>query len=326
MTDRLPSPVLDEGHDAPLVERASATPAFAFVPRPVSVPMPLGEGAAHVPAAPKALRDVQTWMVATIASADADAAGVDAVVTAGPRLSARDRFEIYRFGYKARLTECLLDDYPVLGATLGEEKFRALASEYIDRYPSSSPNLNAFGRHMAALCRQVSAPLLDEPRAFYAELAALEWALVEAIHAAPAPVLDLASLQALSPDAWATARLIPSGTVKVLSFAYPVSHFFQDCRDKGAPTNIPSPCRSATAVYRKDRFLFRMDLTPAMERVLVALLAGKPIGESLAEMALDESDRAAIAEAERSVMIWFRDWALAGFFSGVTSGHWGTAG
>lgn len=316
--DRVPSPLLDDGHDVPIVERASATPAFAFVPRPLSPTVDAGAHPEPLPAALETLRGVQTWMLDAIASTDADPVAMEALVTAGPRLSARDRFEIYRFGYKARLTECLLDDYPVLGAVLGEEAFGALASSYIDRYPSSSPNLNAFGRHMEAFCREASAPL-GEPRAFYAELAALEWALVEAIHAAPAPMLDLASLQALPPEAWATARLLPSGTVKVLSFKYPVSRFFQECRDKGAPTNIPSPSPSATAVYRKDQFLYRMDLTAAMERVLLSLLAGKPIGESLAEMAVDAGDEAAIAEAERGVMIWFRDWALAGFFSGVTT-------
>lgn len=315
MTDRLPSPLLDEGHDVPIAERASATPAFAFMPRAVSPP--IGSRSEQSPVLLETLRDLQTWMLDAIASAEADVGLVDTIFTAGPRLSARDRFEIYRFGYKARLTECLLDDYPVLGAVLGKEAFGALASAYIDRYPSSSPNLNAFGRHMAAFCTETSAPI-DEPRAFYTELAELEWALVEAIHAPPAPVLDLGALQALPQEAWATARLVSSGTVKVLSFTYPVSSFFQAFRDKGAPAEIPSPCRSATAIYRKDRFLFRMDLTPAMERVLRALFAGKPIGESLAAIAVDSNDEAAIAEAERSVMVWFRDWALAGFFSGVT--------
>lgn len=318
MKDRLPSPHEDHGHDSPLVERASATPAFALAPRHAatrSAPVPHPDRPL-----PETLGEVQTWMLGAITGPEEAAERAAAVLTAGPRLPARDRLEIYRYGYAERLVECLADDYPVLAATLGDGKFRALATAYIERYPSSSPNLNAFGRHMEELCRSASPAWLDEPRVFFAELAALEWALVVAIHAAPAPALDLAALQALPPEAWATARLVPSGTVTVLDFSYPVNRYFQEYRNKGRQPSLPSPSPSATAVYRKEELLWRMDLTPAMKRVLVALLGGRTIAESLGQMSVNESDPEAVAEAERSVMIWFRDWALGGFFADVATG------
>jgi hypothetical protein len=61
-----------------------------------------------------------------------------------------------------------------------------------------------------------------------------------------------------------------------------------------------------------------MELTRAMAGVLEALLAGAPIGEALARLSVDETDANALAEAERTVMLWFREWVEAGFFSGVT--------
>ncbi|MDB5220716.1 MAG: hypothetical protein JWO86_8643, partial [Myxococcaceae bacterium] len=108
----------------------------------------------------KSLRDVQVWMVSAITGVrdrtpDASAKDVERYVTAGPRLSAADRFDIYRSGYHARLFECLLDDYPVLAAMLDSECFEALCRAYVDRHPSVSPNLNGFGRHMASFCREV---------------------------------------------------------------------------------------------------------------------------------------------------------------------------
>jgi hypothetical protein len=54
-----------------------------------------------------------------------------------------------------------------------------------------------------------------------------------------------------------------------------------------------------------------------MERVLTALLDGVPIEESLGRMGVDETDPDALAEAERSVMIWFKEWMQGGFFGGV---------
>jgi hypothetical protein len=60
-----------------------------------------------------------------------------------------------------------------------------------------------------------------------------------------------------------------------------------------------------------------MDLTPAMTRVLDALLEGMTIEESLGRIGVDETDPAALAEAERSVMVWFSEWMQGGFFAGV---------
>ena len=63
---------------------------------------------------------------------------------------------------------------------------------------------------MAAFCREVKLdafPALDGLRVFASELAALEWALVEVLHAEMAPPLEIAALQAMPPEAWATRAL-----------------------------------------------------------------------------------------------------------------------
>ena len=87
----------------------------------------------------RTLRETQVWMVGAItgANADADARDVERFITPGPRMTAAERFEVYRSGYHARLVECLLDDYPVLAAMLGEEQFGALCRAYVDRHPSA---------------------------------------------------------------------------------------------------------------------------------------------------------------------------------------------
>jgi len=54
-----------------------------------------------------------------------------------------------------------------------------------------------------------------------------------------------------------------------------------------------------------------------MTRVLDALLEGVTIEESLGRIGVDESDPAALAEAERSVMVWFSEWMQGGFFAGI---------
>ena len=235
----------------------------------------------------KTLRETQVWMVGAITGADADAPGTDLerFITPGPRMTATDRFEIYRSGYRARLVECLIDDYPVLAVMLGEEPFEALCHAYIERHPSASPNLNGFGRHMASFCLEVR---LDGDRGlpetfaalrlFASELATLEWALVEVLHAECAPPLQVAALQALPPDAWARARFIRSEALRLFRFEYPVNAVFIANRIEEIVPEVPARAPNALAVYRRDMQLWRMDLTPAMMGVLEPLIDGKTLG------------------------------------------------
>jgi hypothetical protein len=301
--DRLPQP-LQNAPQPWAAERASATPLGAPIS---SAPALLAQRAERTQLA---LHELQAFMIDAICEPD-ERATTD-IVSDGPRLSARARVGIYRHAYRARLTECLQDDYPVLAVTLGEAPFEALCHEYIARHPSDSPSLNAFGRHMASVC--ASMPAL-ESAAFCAELAALEWSLVEVIHAeAPIP-LDLDALQRIPAEAWSGARLIGSQTLRLLQFRYPVNAYYQAYRAHGERLPLPAAEPSATAVYRHALTLWRMDLTPAMTRLLRALLAGENFATALNQIGVHEEDAAALAEAERSVMIWFREWVHAGFFA-----------
>jgi hypothetical protein len=270
------------------------------------------------------LREAQMWMVSAITGADADAQArdVERFITAGPRMTASERFDIYRSGYLARLVECLLDDYPVLAAMLGEDPFDALCRAYVDRHPSASPNLNGFGRHMAAFCREVrlegdACKGFDALRVFASDLAALEWALVEVLHAECPPPLEVAALQAMAPDAWARARFIRSDALRLLRFEYPVNAVFIANRIDEIVPESPTRSPNAVAVYRKDMQLWRMDLTPAMMGVLEPLALGKSLGEALAAIEADVTDADVLAQTGANLMVWFREWVDAGFFTRI---------
>lgn len=274
---------------------------------------------------PPLLRDVQVWTVGAITGADADAdeEAVKRFVTAGPRLTAADRFDIYRSGYHARLVECLLDDYPVLAAMLDrddEGQFTALCRAYVDRHPSASPNLNTFGRHMASFCREARLegfPGFQALGRFASDLAALEWALVEVLHAETAPPLDIAALQSMPPEAWAGARFVRSDALRLLRFEYPVNAVFIANRIEEIVPDVPAPSPNAVAVYRKDMQLWRMDLTPAMVGVLEPLVAGKSLGEALEAVEAECTDPEVLAQTGANLMVWFREWVDAGFFTRV---------
>jgi hypothetical protein len=319
VSDRRPSPQLGGASETLLHERASATPSGSNARHERR-----REGDAQdAPALPSStsLRALQNWFVEAVTSPCADdrlAAGARQALTRGPALDELERLAIYRHGYRARLVECLVDDYPALEFALGTDAFEALAHEYILAHPSSSPNLNFFGRSMADFCRREA----KEPfahRHFAADLAALEWALVEVLHARDSDALSPDALAAIPVEEWPAARLPPSAAVRVLRFDYPVNTFFQSFKTDAEPT-IPDPSPSATVVYRTEMTLWRMDLTPAMATLLEGLFRGETLGDALGK--LEEGLRAEeAAEAERNVMVWFREWVQGGLFARVELDH-----
>ena len=333
--NRRPSPNVGGPAEVFAHERASATPS----PTVLRPRREVERAARVVTPSGGALRTVQAWFAEVVTHPESVSAGIAAagagvngaqlgirddqdierLVTKGPRLSALDRLDIYFFGYKARLVECLIDDFPAVRYALGEDAFEELSRAYINAHPSRSPSLNGFGRMMP----QFLASYPHEHARFLADLAALEWAMVEVLHAEAAPTLTQESLNEIPPDRWGEARLPPSKTVRVLRFRYPVNAYFQAFRNDAEP-QIPSEEASATAVYRVKYAIWRMDLTPLMCGLLEALYAGARLGDALEAIATDADSADALAEAERNVMVWFREWVAAGFFARIDVGKPGT--
>jgi hypothetical protein len=173
---------------------------------------------------------------------------------------------------------------------------------------------------MAAFLREESgandAEAVRDHRGFLADLATLEWAMVEVLHAAPAPTLSLEALSAVPPERWAGARLPAADTVRLLHFSHPANPFFQAWKTDKSPS-IPAPKPSATIVYRQDLTLWRLELTPPMTRMLESLFAGDTLGDALARLETDEGDEQAMAEAQRNVIVWFRTWVAGGVFARI---------
>ncbi len=316
----LPAPEAGGLAETPIVERASASPGQAPAGRARHARRAVAQAPLAVP-----LRAAQDWFANVVTHPRSVAAGVAAanptlgldaraltrLVTDGPQLDAAGRLAIYHYAYHARLVDCLIDDYPALQYALGHAPFEALAREVIQHRPSRGPNLNFYGRNLITWCGERPArwPL----RAFATDLARLEWAMVEVLHAAAAPVLRPEALKAIPMERWGAVRLRPSATVQVLRFAYPVNRFLQDWREERAPA-VPAAAPSATAVYRRGFALWRMDLTMPMAAILESLFAGRPLGEALATLEATTAPEQ-LAEVAGKVMVWFREWVEGGFFA-----------
>jgi len=267
------------------------------------------------------LRELQRWFASVTTHPEGVLAGhlnpgrsqkLERLVTPGPQLSAIDRVQIYNDGYFARLVECLTDDYPVLSFALGEETFSSLARRYIERHPSRSRSLNAYGQHMAAFCRARPEPWAG----FAADLARLEWALVEVVHEPASESLTPDALAAIPAARWQNARLLPSRGLRLLGFDYPVNDFFQAFRDERAP-KMPEHAPTATAVYRQGLALWRMGLEPRAALLLKDLVSGVPLAVAVATLEARSRGAGTRQELARLLPQWLGSWVQSGFFCGV---------
>ena len=323
MSERIGVPLEGGPADAFTRERASATPTH-LAQRAHRTSGELGVPRRPIQPVKANLKSLQSWFAAAITHpigvaesvheqgafvGEASPSPIEAVVLPSARLSALERMEIYHEAYRARLVECLADDYPSVQYALGDEAFAALCYDYMNAHPSRSPSLNGYGRAFAEFCRTSPGP----HAVFAADLSSLEWAMVEVLHAASAETLSVDALATIAPSLWGSARLPQSTSVRILEFSYPVNAFFQAHRLDESPS-IPEASWSATAVFRDGEKIWRMDLNPAMLAILRGLFANQTLEQALTlaegSGALEETDAS-------SIMVWFRDWVAHGFFAGI---------
>jgi hypothetical protein len=109
--------------------------------------------------------------------------------------------------------------YPVVRRLVGDGFFRALGLRYGEAHPSRSGDLLLYGD---ALARFVA----DDPFAaalpYLADVARLEWACHEALHAADAPPLDPLALARVPPERQDAIRFTLHPSVRLLACEHPV--------------------------------------------------------------------------------------------------------
>ena len=198
---------------------------------------------------------------------------VDSIVDT-EQLAARDRLEIYANAYRSRLREALSAEYPVTKQVVGDGPFIDLLDAYIDANPSTSFTLRGFGAKFGAFVESKA----DLPnRAFVAELAAFEWALVVAFDARDAGVATVADLAEISPETWPTLELLPHPSARVVDLRFDTVDVWNAARAGGTP---PAPRRLTAAgaclVWRQELTTVFRTIERAERDAWDVLAAGGP--------------------------------------------------
>ena len=121
------------------------------------------------------------------------------------------RVSVYAHAYFERIHAVLREDYGALHAALGDDGFHDLARLYLLALPSRSFSLRHAGARLAEFLRGPVAEVFARRWPFAADLALLEWALVDVFDAVDAPVLERAALAEIPAQRWPELRfaLVP---------------------------------------------------------------------------------------------------------------------
>jgi hypothetical protein len=285
------------------------------------------------------LTQIQNWLQTVIAHPEGVIHGVQSpearnfldiapedienVLTRSQAQSAIQRLSVYANAYYARLVECMSEEFPALKYALGDEVFAAFAVSYLHKYPSRTYTLMKLASDFPRFLEEtrpardgdVSAPDWAD---FLIDLANLELAFSEVFDGPGAEgqrLLDAAQLAAVPAERLSDAILIPVGCLRLLTLRFPAHEYLTAVRKKKEAA-LPSASHTYLAVTRRNYAVRHYELSYPAFKLLIALVAGKPVGQAIME-AVNVAPDMDVDALECNLHSWFFDWAAEGMFQAV---------
>jgi hypothetical protein len=218
-----------------------------------------------------------------------------------------ERLDVYAGGYPARIHDALAESYPAVANLVGACAFHALAQRYAAAVRLTSYNLNDAGAPMAGFLRDDA---LADDMPFLPDLAALEWRVARAFHAAERPPLDPRTL-GWGIEEWANAVLRFQPAVAVVSSAWPLLDLWVARDTPRDAIDVALHGRPDHVVVRRVDLVVRCESVSAAEaHALRLLLEGACLAAATERLEADGHDPAA-------VLAWFSRWAGEGMIAGA---------
>lgn len=198
------------------------------------------------------------------------------------------RFEVYRNNVLSGLTRSLATRFAVCERIVGDEFFRALATEFVRRSPPASAMLMQYGGDFADFIEAFE-PAAELP--WLGDVARLEFACGRAAHAADAPPLTGADVAAVPQEDWGALRLRLHPAAELLRSRWPVVTIYRMNRPDGEPAPVDFSLAEDALVTRP---LFEVDvraLKPGGHEFFAAIECGQTLEDAtLAGAAIEGFD------------------------------------
>lgn len=233
-----------------------------------------------------------------------ESGSAEQLVLPSPRLSPRERIEIYRGMYLLRMVEAMEIDFPAVQWLVGKRDFSGLVESYVKSYPSRSYTLDHLGRHFSQFLAEQSG--LAQAEAL-ADLSRLEWAMAEVAIALDSPCLSMSDLASVVEENFLRLVFAPVPALRILRSQWDINRVLKDWANDLEPSAF-EPRPTHLAVWRNDLKVWRMELDEPCYAFLQGLLQGHSLGESL------DHTLASHGSDEETLFDKFQGWLSEGFF------------
>ena len=222
-------------------------------------------------------------------------------------LSSVERLDIYANMYFYRIRDSLKEDFPAVLKILGKIGFHNLITEYLFVSPSTHYSLRYAGQHLP---RYLKRHRLLKKYPYLAELAELEWALLNAFDAPNSKVLAKEDLKAVTPEEWSHLRFHFIPSIQVFEFSYPVGQI----RDRALRgKKVPSFRKKKTRllVWRRNFKVCFRDTDELESKILYRLGQETFFGDLCHRLSRRPGGKSAPIILARYLQTWIREGLLA---------------
>lgn len=189
-----------------------------------------------------------------------------------------DRLNVYRNNVFYSLTGSLSDLYPVVNKLVGEDFFRATATEFVRVSPPKNGRILEYGADFPDF---LSAFEPAKPLPYLADVARLEWAWHQAYHGQDSIPLSPEKLQSFPPERMAEISFNLHPTSQFLQSDFPVDQIWSANQEKAEDQEIDLGQGGAfLQVIRPELDVEVRQLSEGAFTFLVACRNGSTLGEA----------------------------------------------
>jgi hypothetical protein len=222
------------------------------------------------------------------------------------RVPASTRLAIYADAYRARLSEGLESNFPILAKLMGASEFQRLARRYIEGHESRHRSIRWYGDQLAQF---LSEDATYRDAAVLADLATFEWTMTEAFDAADAQAMALEELSRRTPQEWADLQLRAHPSLRRVHLSWNAPQIWKAIQEGESPPQ--AQCESTPRcwlLWRQELQVFFRSADPVEAAAIEALQGRRTFGELCVELA----ERLGAAEAPRRAASLMRGWVESG--------------
>jgi hypothetical protein len=214
------------------------------------------------------------------------------------------RMTVYAEAYFWRLYEVLADQLELTAWIAGGPRFHDFVTDYLLQHPSHDPDVRRFAAAVPAALREHA---LERSIPGLADVAAVEWALVQAIDGPDDALLPAQALAAIPADAWPSLRLHAVRTATLVP-CRPDFDALRRARTAGdappSPLALGDPPRSILVWRKPDLDVYTRTVDPAEAAALAALLDARTFADLChAATGIDAAPQVVVQWLHR----WLRD-------------------